>query len=321
MSKPINDFSYYDMCNLQHFVNKTLLSKEMVDFRYLKNIVDIDTSLFNWKGIENIIDPDYLEILICFNNCLCFYKSPSLGIVIGKYVINQLDMNNLPSTVDIYSISGAEIGLNIPFKDIVLIKDNKFDIPPFITMLEWIKYINKIETTLDANLTVARLPATFVGDKKLITSFNSLIEKAIGGKPFAVGTADLKGKFEQFNIDFPIDPESLVELYKNYVNFAIQSIGIAGTNTQKRERLLVGEVQSQSEYSDLIYQEKLNCRNRIVEDSKTKLGIDISYVESKKLVTERKIKELSEQQRLAMGNIKGSDNNDDKGNDRDIEKK
>lgn len=314
MSKPVNNMEYYDLVNLNHYVNKELLKDKLIDFRFLKDIIDIKTSMFEYENIEDIIEPDMLEILICFNNCLCLYKSPSLGVVLCKYVTNALDLNNIPDTFDLYSISGDLIGSNVKRKDIVKVKDNKLDIPPFITLMAWIEHITKIETTLDANLTVARLPATFVGDKKLITSFNQLMKKAINGEPFAVGTSDLKGKFQQFNIDLPIDPEKLIELYKNYINFTIQSMGIAGTNTQKRERLLVGEVQSQNEYTDFIYQELLSNRQKFVNEANQKFGTNIKLVETKKIFTMRKIEELATQQRLSMGNVKeGDDDSDSKG--------
>lgn len=321
MAKPVNDMSYYDLLNLNHYVNKEMLENKLIDFRFFKDIIDVKTSMFNYENIEDIIEPDMMEPIICFNNCLCLYKSLSLGVVLCKYVANTLDHNNLPLTYDLYSISGTLLGENVNKKDIVKVKDNKLDIPPFITLMAWIEHITKVETTLDANLTVARLPATFVGDKKLITSFNQLIKKAINGEPFAVGTSDLKGKFEQFNIDLPIDPEKLIELYKNYFNFTLQSMGIAGTNTQKRERLLVGEVQSQNEYTDFIYEELLYNRTKWVNEANKKFGTNIKLIETKRTFTRRKIDELAEQQRLSMGNLKEGDDKDDKsGSSGNIEK-
>lgn len=312
MSKPVNDMSYYDLLNLNHYVNEQMLENKLIDFRFFKDIIDVKTSMFSYENIEDIIEPDMVEPIICFNNCLCLYKSPSLGVVLCKYVTNTLDYNNLPLTYDLYSISGTLVGEGVNKKDIVKVKDNKLDIPPFITLMAWIEHITKVETTLDANLTVARLPATFVGDKKLITSFNQLIKKAINGEPFTVGTSDLKGKFQQFNIDLPIDPEKLIELYKNYFNFTLQSMGIAGTNTQKRERLLVGEVQSQNEYTDFIYEELLYNRTKWINEANKKFGTNIKLIETKHTFTRRKIVELAEQQRLSMGNLKEGDDKGDK---------
>ena len=67
MSKPVNNMDYYDLVNLNHFVNKSLLKDNSISFTYLKNFVDEKTSQFKYKGLEEILPDDILEILLKFN--------------------------------------------------------------------------------------------------------------------------------------------------------------------------------------------------------------------------------------------------------------
>ena len=60
----------------------------------------------------------------------------------------------------------------------------------------------------------------------------------------------------------------------------LESEGIYGTETQKRERLLVGEVQSQTEYVGYIYQGFKQMRKQMLEEVKEKFGDEIELVES-----------------------------------------
>ena len=315
MSKPVNNMDYYDLVNLNHFVNKSLLKDNSISFTYLKNFVDEKTSQFKYKGLEEILPDDILEILLTFNNHLSMYKSNVYGVVICKYIDRDLDLYNVPITVDLQSINGKPIAYNVPYKDIVRLKDNNMDIPPFTYLCEYINKMQSIENTLFSNLELLKLPAVFTMDKKLLTTFNKLIENAISTKPLALADQQIMDAFKQFDIKFPVQPESLLELWKNYRNFALQSIGIAGSDTQKRERLLVGEVQSQQEYTDFIYEECKYCREQFVKECNEKFGLHIELVEMKAEYTEQKIKDLAEEKRLSMGivnrdNPKGDNDKD-----------
>lgn len=308
MSKPVNNMDYYDLVNLNHFVNKSLLKDNSIAFSYLKNFVNEKTSQFKYKGLEEILPDDILETLITFNNHLCIYKSNVYGVVICKFVEKSLDLYNIPEYVDLQAINGSSIAYDVPYKDIVRIKDNNMDLPPFTYICEYINKMQSIENTLFSNIELLKLPAVFTMDKKLLTSFNKLIETAINTKPFALADQQVMDAFKQFDIKFPVQPESLLELWKNYRNFALQSMGIAGSDTQKRERLLVGEVQSQQEYTDFIYEEMVYTRRQWIKEANEKFGLHIELIEMKKEFTEENIKALAEQQRLSMGIL----NEDDK---------
>ena len=308
MGKPSTNGDYYDFKNLNHWVNKNLLKDKTISFRYLKNFVNQKVSLFRYDGIEDILPRDIMEELLTFNNKLCGYNSPVFGVVICKYIDSgDLDLYGVPTTVDLVSFTGEPIAYAVPFKDIVLIKDNSMDIPPITYIYEFIEKMQSIEGTLFSNLELLKLPATFTMDKKLLSSFNKLIENAINLKPIAMVDTTIAEGFKQFDIKFPVQPESILEIWKNYRNFTLQAIGIAGSDTQKRERLLVGEVQSQQEYTDFIYEEMKYCREQFVNEMNEKFGTHIKLIEMKVEYTEEKIKNTAEQSRLSMGILNESD--------------
>lgn len=311
MAKPVNNMDYYDLCNLNHWVNKSLLKDRSISFVYLKNFVNEKTSMFGYDGITDILPKDILEELITFNNHLCGYNSPTFGTVICKYVDRgELDLYNIPTTVDLMSISGQPIAFNVPFEDIVLIRDNNMDIPPITYIAEYIEKMQSIENTLFSNLELLKLPAVFTMDKKLLSSFNKLVENAINYKPMALADTQIADSFKQFDVKFPVQPESVLELWKNYRNFTLQSMGIAGTDTQKRERLLVGEVQSQEEYTDYIYEEMKYIREKWIDEMNEKFGTHIKLIELKKEYQKDNIEAIATEKRLSMGILT---ENDEKG--------
>lgn len=316
MAKPITSGNYYDLVNLNHALNKAMLKDKNIQFRYLKGFVNQKIALFRYKGIEDILPLDNLEELITFNNHLCGYNSNVYGTVICKYIDKgELDLYGIPTKVDLISFTGQPIAYDVLFKDIVLIRDNILDIPPITYLTEYIEKMQSIEGTLFSNLELLKLPATFTMNKKLMSSFNKMIENAINLRPIALADDSIVDSFKQFDINFPVQPESLLELWKNYRNFTLQSIGISGSDTQKRERLLVGEVQSQEEYTDFTYEEMKYMRQQFVEDMNNKLGSHIELVEMRKEYVEEKIEETAEQNRLTMGiqnnNENGGENNED----------
>ena len=60
----------------------------------------------------------------------------------------------------------------------------------------------------------------------------------------------------------------------------LQSYGIYGIETQKRERLLVSEVESQNDYIDFIYQDMKKQRENFVKEVNDKYGYSIKLVET-----------------------------------------
>lgn len=291
MSKPVNNMSYYDFKNPQFVMDKMKLLRDdsLMDLRYIKDIVNTNTSMFGYEDLpiskmSSELTTAVIEQALTFRCHLCLYNSAVYGINLFYYIPdNNYDIHMKPKTVSIQAFNGVTVATNVPFDDIVLVKDNTMDIPPIVTIREYVKHMEIMETTIDKQMVLLRLPAVFsVPEKNMVGSFNKVIQKVTGNEieeAIALVDETIAKGFTQYDIKFPVSPIDILEMYKNYKNLTLESIGISGANTQKRERLLVGEVQSQGDFVGTIYDDRKCCRELWVKEANEKFGCNIKLIE------------------------------------------
>ena len=283
MSKQNKDVAklYYDFMNQKQLMDRLMITGTGISFKNLINFLETRISQFSYKGLEKDLPSYVLRTALMFNNKLCFYNSKTFGITLCRYLpLGEYDFYWRPKYVDLLSLNGKTIASKVPFEEVVLVKDNKMDIPPFLWLMEYFELMDNIENTITKDIELLKLPAIFKGNEKMVTSFNTLINNAMGFKPFAVSDKMGNETFEMFDIKLPVSPEELLHLWKNYKNLALESIGISGTETQKRERLLVGEVESQSEYKNYKYNDYKECQVEWIEEYNSRFGRNVELVES-----------------------------------------
>lgn len=306
--------AYYDWMNRQNLLDRMKITGIGVSFRNLINFIETRIAQFSYEGLEPDLPPYILREALMFNNRLCFYNSPTFGIVLCRYLpLGTYDFYWRPETVDLLALNGTTIATNVPFKDVVLVKDNKMDIIPFLWLTEYFGLMDNIENTITKDIELLKLPAIFKGNEKMVTSFNSIMNKALGFKPFAVSDKLGAESFEMFNIALPVSPEELLSLWKNYKNLALESIGISGTETQKRERLLVGEVESQSEYKNYKYIDYKQCQDDWIEEYNKKFNRNVKLIENFVEFKDESIDiDVKREEALAKAESKGDGNENSK---------
>lgn len=313
VKKPVNNFDIFDFYNPGVLFDMAKIKGMGIDFRYLKDFVNTKISMFKYKNLPEGLTSRILETSLCIRPYLCFYKNTIYpnGILCQYQPTGEYQEYWLPTEVNLMTFTNKPIG-RVKFSEIVPLRDNSMEILPIITIFEYIKKIQFAEATLTKNIKQARIPAIFTGTKEQVATFNRMIQKAEADDAFAIGDKTTADAMSQYNFTFPIQPESTIEIMKNYMNWCVSSFGIYGSGTQKSERMLTGEVQSLNDYTDAIYQDELDCRKEQIELANKMFGWNIEIVESYKEYTEEHIK-LSQAYAVAQVQNQGKFGNDGKG--------
>lgn len=315
----VNNMNFYLLNNLTTYVKGLNVKCNIYDFRYYKEFVDFGLEMFSYgdlpeDNINKTLSSQVIETGLMFYDRLCWYKSSTMGLVFCRYIPNgNFDINFKPTKVNLIAFNGKTIGTEIPYDDIVVMRDNRLDIIPFLSILEYIDKMKQIEDTLFTNLIWLKLPAVFTGDKTSLASFKKLFMKLTNFEPLTVADKQLVDSFQQFDIKLPYDLESMLEIYKNYRNFGIQSFGVSGIESQKRERLLVGEVESQSEYISFTYNSRKKQRQEAIDEVNRKWGYKIKLIEEYEQYRKDDIELIAYQTKQEQVNnpkTKVGDNND-----------
>ena len=251
---------------------------------YINRLRLVATSLFTWEGLDEIGgNSRFLEQVLYEDGKACFLKDEEMGYLsLRVNPCDKLNVYRLPIEVMAYSI-----GYNKRFKfnDVVYIMNNEMQLPTRNT-LELIAYrLYETERTIDVNLRAQKTPVLIEKKKKTILTLKNVYQQYSGNTPFIFGNKqfDISNKLNVLKTDAPYLIDKL-ELHKHELwNEALTYLGINNANTDKKERLVVNEVDSNNQlitfYLNCFYKTRKKACDEINKkffDGKEKIKIKLN---------------------------------------------
>ena len=247
---------------------------------YLNRLKLLAVSLFKWKGLDDVAGfgaSRFLELSLYENGRACFVKDESKGYLALKVnPMDKLNVYNLPVKVLAWSIGYNK---TYAFDDIVYIMNNELELPTDQTLSLFAYRLYETERTIDVNLKAQKTPVLIEGDAKTILTLNNVYMQYSGNTPFIFGNKqfDISNKLNVLKTDAPYLVDKL-EIHKHEIwNEALTYLGIDNANTDKKERLITDEVESNNDlisyYLNCFYKTRKHACDLINE--KYDLGIEI----------------------------------------------
>lgn len=245
---------------------------------YLDRLKLIACSLFTWEGLDEVAGfgaSRFLEMSLYENGRACFVKDKDLGYLALKVnPSDKLNVYNLPEKVLAWSIGYNK---NYKFDDVVYIMNNLLELPTSTTINLFAYRLYETERTIDTNLIAQKTPVLIEGDTKTILTLKNTYMSFSGNMPFIFGNKDynINSKLNALKTDAPYLIDKL-ELHKHEIwNEALTFLGIDNANTDKKERLITDEVESNNELINYY----LNCfyktRKQACDMINEKYGLNI----------------------------------------------
>lgn len=275
---------YYDFMNPSQALKKEIVSRRypLSYLRYVKDIVNTKVSMVRYKVSNSFpkLTSSIIETSLMFATQNCFYNSAMLGgWVLCRYSYNDtMSMYARPTRVNLTALNGTPIAEEVPYSDIIVIKDNSMDILPYICIDDYIQKIMHIEDDLFKMLDIGCLPVVVSGSKKQATALRKTAE-ALGCKnSFITGDDNLVDGVKSFNIDLSIPLLDIYDVKNKYKNECLQSLGIYAVD-QKRERIVTQELVNQNDFTDFVYNDCMECRKEAIKELNRR-GADIELIET-----------------------------------------
>lgn len=277
------DTWYYDFMNLNEAFKRNMIKGGMswLQFRYIKDFVNTKIGMFEYEGnLPDKLTSQIIETALMFKSHLCFYKCPGIGVLLGSYVpASTYNYYWKPNRVNVLALNGETVATDVPFEDIVLVRDNKMDIMPFLVIQEYVEKINDIDDKLFKVLNLASLPAVMTGNKKQANALKQTAQKLGYKDSFIVADESVVDSVKTFDIQLRITPFDIYTVKRKYMNECLSSLGIYAPE-EKGERLLVDEIAAQNDYTDFIYTEAVNERKRFIKECNERFGTNIRLKET-----------------------------------------
>ena len=231
-------------------------NKTYVD--YLNRLKLIAVSLFTWKGLDEVAGygaSRFMEMNLYEFGKSCFLKDNELGFkVLRALPDDKYNIYYLPNRVKAYSLGYNKM---YDFDDLVYVMNNELELPTLDTITLFAYRLYDTERTIDINLTAQKTPILIEGDTKTILTLKNVYMQYSGNTPFIFGNKqfDISNKLNVLKTDAPYIIDKLENHKHEIWNECMTYLGINNANTDKKERLITDEVESNNDLINFY----LNC--------------------------------------------------------------
>ena len=226
-------------------------------------------SMFEWVNLPKEIDERYLELMLCQNGYVCFFKDQLVPDVDTYFALQctlggRFNVYNIPTVYQIYTASGYQARRTA--EDSVIIYNNLLHSPTVPLLMYHAYNLANVERTIEINLNQLKRPYIFLVPENQRFTFTKLVNDIKNNQDVIIGNKDLN--LDNVNPVNTITPNNTLDLYtlkKRYYNEALTDMGINNLNVDKKERLVSDEVSSNDEdvlinRNSMLYARKIACK-------------------------------------------------------------
>lgn len=250
-------------------------------------------SMFEWINLPKEIDERYLELMLCEQGFVCFFKDDITDINRGSTNSNletipengqyfalqctlggRFNVYNIPTIYQVYTASGYQARRSA--KNSIIIFNNLMHTPTTPILMYNARKITNVERTIDINLNQLKRPYIFLVPENQRLTFQKLISDIISNKDIVIGNNNLD--IQNVNIQSTISPNNTLDLYtlkKRYYGQALNDIGIDYNPQDKKERVISQEITSSEEDTYMTRMSMLNARKQACKQINEMFGLDI----------------------------------------------
>lgn len=257
-----------------------LNSQTYVD--YLERMKKICLSVFQWENLPPSMNARFLEMCLYYNGQAALLYDDNYGYINtmacdGGYV----NIYGLPTQVTCYSYrfnqrrdlymtdTGEEKG-----KECILVLNNYERIPTAATVTLFAYRLAEAQRTADVNIKAQRTPILITTDQKQLFTLKKMYEEYDGNTPaiFADKNVITPDALKALKTDAPFIANDIMLYQREIWNQFLTAMGISNLS-EKRERLISDEVDSNNELVNLNLQALLAPRKEACRQFNEKYGL------------------------------------------------
>ena len=258
----------------------------------------LSLNMFRWEGLPETIESRNIENSL-FNYGLCLIvNDENLGFIsvpcnYGAY----MNVNNVPTEVITCGFNYIKT-FNYFGKDkdkCQLILNNDLAIGNEMYIYDYAVRMFEVENCIRININQQKFPWFVNTNPNTKSTMETMFKKIMNGEPYILGNKDTIGEIEVLTLNTPYIADKLNE-YKYELEREILSFHGLNNNFEKKERLLVDEVNSNNDFIDrnveLMYrQRKLAC-----EQMNKKFGWNVKVINLNEESNRKQKEEISKEE-------------------------
>lgn len=257
--------------------NEILLQRanDLTFIKYFTQFFNLSLNIFKWENTGEI-ESRFIERTLIENGYCFVYSDPDYGLVCMPCTLVGLNIYNEPTQIQITS---PLISKTLNASDGVLIYNNytKTGLMPII--INYVDRLTEIETTINTNIYLQKTPYIIVADKKTEKSIREVANQITNNEPVIVVKSTIAENLQNLTLNTNFVADKLLELKQKIENEFLTFIGLNNNSqTDKKERMLVDEINVNNDYInrnvDILY----NARELACEKINEKFGVNWKVV-------------------------------------------
>lgn len=264
--------------DLKYFASQAEKRNNDVYWYNYRRLQNKAIAMFEWKNLPKEIDERYLEMILFNQGYICFFKDKiadtdtyfALQCTLG----GRFNVYNIPTQYQIYTASGYTAKRNKD--DSVIIWNNFLHTPTAPICMHYAELISNVERTIETNLNQLKRPYIFLVPENQRLTFKKLIADIKNNEDVVVGSDQLT--IDTINNLNTISPNNTLDLYtlkKKYYGEGLTDLGIDNFQSEKKERMVTGEVSANEEDVTINRYSMLYARKQACKQINEMFGLDI----------------------------------------------
>lgn len=260
ITKPKKELSYNNLSLVNYFL-------------WLKGLA---VSMFEWQDLPPTVNARYLEESLFTHGKLLFFNDETKGFLALKCSAHS-DVNVYGEPLK-YFVNEYNYSNTVAARDSVLIRNNDLEYATQYQVAAFAHRLNNTERTIDVNMNAQKTPVLILCDDKQLLTVKNIYAKYEGNTPVIIADKNVftPESFRVLKTDAPYIIDKLDVHKMNLWNEALTYLGINNANTDKRERLIVDEVNANKEHVNMNATFMLKTREKACEEINNMFGLSVS---------------------------------------------
>ena len=213
----------------------------------LSRLFNLALNRFSWEGLPEGMNSRKIEENLIRYGQVMFFEDKNYGLLcLPCYGTNSMNVYNEPVYYNVFGNGYQKI---VHVDDGIIIRNNALATNDYDDLLTFATRINEVELTQDINLNGQKTPYIIMCDEKERLTIKNILLQVRKFKYAILGSKSLKlNNTDVLNIksDYLLDKLQLQKT--ELMNEALTFLGINNANVEKKERMLVDEVNANNDF-------------------------------------------------------------------------
>lgn len=249
---------------------------------------------YEWSGLPDGIEERHVERELFARGFTSFFRHPRMSYM--SLPCDSTGRLNVYGDPLRYRATGQNFSHEFDADDGVIIENNKLRLPTHDFLLFYVNKLAEAERTMDVNVKANKTPVVVLCDDKDVLSFKRIFQQVDGNSPavFADRSINLDN-MQALDLKAKFLGNELMDYKKSVENELLTFLGINNIPSEKKERLITDEANSNNQLIESFFDLGLEARQRGCEKIKELYGIDVTVKRREKVINNETVETVEKE--------------------------